>query len=299
MQELISAVGLPELLALGSSFTYSVTFISLRQGLRSGSPLTGVIIMAGIVAAFTLTAALIQGTLQTSNPVALLWFALAGCVGQCLGQLASFTGIQRMGVSRAAPIQGSSPIWSVILAVIILGERPGLPVWLGASAVVVGVAFLSRRGNEQGGTAWDWLRGALVFPLVASVLFAFMPVVAKFGFAYQRTPMVGIGTAFGAATVLLLAARFGLGIGGRLQADRSALRWFALAGVCTTASAVLFWTALSMGEVSIVMPLSRIGPLWAVIWTVLFLGNVENVNARVFFAAVLIIAGGGTIMAFK
>ncbi len=299
MSGLFSSIGLAEILALGSSVTYSCTFIFLRQGLRSGSPLAGVLIMDAIVGTLALTAAAGRGTLQTAALIPILWFALAGCVGQGLGQMASFTGIQRMGVSRAAPIQGSSPIWAIFFAVLILGERPGLPVWAGAGAVVIGVGFLSRPGEGESRSLRDWFRGALIFPLMASVLFAIMPVVAKFGFAHQSTPLVAIGAAFGSATVFLLISRFGAGLGGEIRADKRSLRWFAMAGLSTAASAGLFWTSLSMGDVSTVMPLSRMGPLWALLWSYLFLGDIERVTPRIFFAAIFIVAGGGLIMALK
>ncbi len=299
MSGLFSSVGLAEMLALGSSVTYSFTFIFLRQGLRSGSTLAGVLIMDAIVGTLALIAAAGRGTLQTSALVPVLWFALAGCVGQGLGQMASFTGIQRMGVSRAAPIQGSSPIWAIIFAVIILGERPGLAVWAGAGAVVFGVGLLSQPDKGEGRSLRDWFQSALIFPLMASVLFAIMPVISKFGFAHQSTPMLAIGAAFGSATVFLLAGRFGAGLGGEIRADRRSLRWFAMAGLSTAVSAGLFWTSLTMTDVSIAMPLSRLGPLWAVLWSYLFLAHIERVTPRIFIAAAVIVAGGGLIMAFK
>lgn len=298
MSNLFSSIGLAEILALSSSLAYSCTFIFLRQGLRSGSPLAGVLIMDAIVGSLALAAAAARGTLQLSTLTPILWFALAGCVGQGLGQMASFTGIQRMGVSRAAPIQGSSPIWAMFLAVFILGEEPALLVWVGAGAVVIGIGLLSQR-QEESGSIWDWFQSALMFPLAASLMFAVMPVAAKFGFFHQNTPLVAIGTAFGSATVFLFVSRFGLGLGGELRIDRRSLRWFALAGLSTTAAAGFFWTALSMGDVSIMMPLSRLGPLWALLWTYLFLGHIERVTPKIFFAALLVVAGGGVIMAFK
>lgn len=299
MSNLFSSIGLAEILALSSSLTYSFTFIFLRQGLRSGSPLAGVLIMGTIVGSLALVTAAARGTLQTSTLTPILWFALAGCVGQGMGQMASFTGIQRMGVSRSAPIQGSAPIWAILLAVLILGERPGLFVWVGAGCVVTGVGLLSQPKEGEEGSVWDWFQGALIFPLTASVMFAVMPVVAKFGFAHQNTPFVAIGAAFGSAVVFLCAARFGLGLGGELRVDSRSLRWFALAGLSTTLAAASFWTALTMGDVSIMMPLSRLGPLWVVLWTYLFLGHLERVTPRIFIAAFLIVSGGGFIMAFK
>ncbi|MBT3351193.1 MAG: DMT family transporter [Nitrospinaceae bacterium] len=299
MSNLFSSIGLAEILALSSSLTYSFTFIFLRQGLRSGSPLAGVLTMGAIVGSVGLIAAASRGTLQTSTLTPILWFALAGCVGQGVGQMASFTGIQRMGVSRAAPIQGSAPIWAILLAVLILGEKPGLFVWVGAACVVTGVGLLSKPKEGEGGSIKDWFQGSLIFPLGASLMFAIMPVVAKFGFALQNTPFVAVGVAFSSAVVFLCVSRFGLGIGGEIRFDRRSLRWFILAGLSTTLSAGFFWTSLSMGDVSIMMPLSRLGPLWAVLWTYLFLGHIERVTPRIFFSAFLIVSGGGFIMAFK
>jgi transporter family protein len=296
MTGLFSSFGLAEILALGASFTYSLTYIFLRQGLRSGSPLAGVLIMDGIVGSLALIAATVHGTLQTSSLIPLLWFAAAGCVGQGLGQMASFTGIQRMGVSRAAPIQGASPIWSISLAVLFLGESPGLLVWIGAGTIVIGI---SQPEEGQGHSAWEWFQGAVIFPFSASILFAIMPVLAKMGFTFQNTPFVAIGTAFGTATVFLLGARFGAGLGGEIQANRRSLIWFSMAGLSTTASAGLFWTGLTIGNVSILMPLSRLAPLWVVLWSYLFLGHIERVTRRIVFSAILIVSGGALIMAFK
>ena len=124
----------------------------------------GVLIVDSIVGGIFLIAAMGRGTLQTSDLAPVLWFAMAGCVGQGLGQVASFLGIQRMGVSRAAPIQGAAPIWSIFLAIIFLGERPGLLVLIGAGAVVTGVGLLSqsRENDGKGRIALGWFHHAII-----------------------------------------------------------------------------------------------------------------------------------------
>ena len=84
-----------------------------------------------------------------------------------------------------------------------------------------------------------------------------------------------------------------------MKADARAIRWFLFAALTTTAAAVMFWTAMSIAPVSTVLPLSRLVPLWVVLWTYLFLGSLERITSRVFMAALMVVGGGVLITAFK
>jgi len=299
MDAFLSTAGVPELLAVVTSIVYSVALVSMRQGMRTGSPLAAVLVVNAFVAAWGLSAGFFRGTLQASAPAALLWFALAGCLGQGTGQLLFMVGMRRMGVSRSTPIQSSTPIWAVLFAVVFLGEAPGAAVWLGTAAIVTGVALLSVERAEDRPPFREWFSGALVFPLASSLLFATVPIFMKFGYAIQRTPLVGFGTAFAAGTLILFPGRLLLPAGGEIRADGRALRWFALAALCTATAATLFWTALTVGDVSVLLPLSRLVPLWVVIWSYFFLGGLERITARVAAAAGLVVAGGILITALR
>ena len=101
-----------EAVALASSFIYSAALVSFRRGLRSASPLCGVLVTNAVASVLLLGLAFFLGTLQTSTLKPVLWFMLAGCLGQGMGHLASYTAIQRIGVSRTSPVQASAPIWA-------------------------------------------------------------------------------------------------------------------------------------------------------------------------------------------
>ncbi len=287
------------ILPILTSMAYAVTLICLRQGIRSGTPLAGVLTINVLVSAFGIAAAWARGTLQASSLTPLLWFMAAGYLGQGIGQITFYAGIERMGVSRATPVQSATPIWAVLFAFAFLGERPGLAVWAGTFAIVAGVALLSlgEEGEARGRARGS--RGGLVYPIVSSVLYALVPIFAKAAFAHQKTPFVGLGFAFLGGTLILLAGRPLLPGGGKVRADGRAMRWFLLAALSTAAAASMFWTALTFADVAIVLPLSRLVPLWVVALSYFFLGGLERITWPVALAALAVVAGGVLITAFR
>ncbi len=94
-------------LAVASSFFYAGTLVTIRAGMRGGTPFAALLTVNTIVALGGLSIAAARGTLLASAPAPLLWYAAAGVLGQGAGALAHFTGIERMGVGRASAIQSS------------------------------------------------------------------------------------------------------------------------------------------------------------------------------------------------
>jgi len=178
-----------------------------------------------------------------------------------------------------------------------LGERPGPPVIGGTVLIVAGVALLSLAREER--AREDWFRGALIFPLSASVIQAFSPVLAKWGYAHHPHAMTAMAVAFAAGTVTILAGRPLLGVSGRLSLDRRALGWFLAAAAFNIVASVCIWSAFLLGEISRVLPLSRLTPVWVVVWSYLFLGTLERVTWRVVLAAALVVGGGVLVTAFR
>ena len=287
------------MLAIGASISYSTSLIAIRQGVRSATPIAGVLILSGTVSVLGLIIAAARGTLQESMLTPVLIFMLGGCLGQGVGQLTNAIGIERMGVSRSVPIQSSTPIFSVTFAMMFLGERPGIGVAMGTVLIVAGVCLLSLGERRADQSFKNFFQGALVYPLTSALSYGLLPVLANVAFSYQKTPIMGFACAFTAGTVLLAVTRPLLPDGGKLEADRRAVYLFLGAGITTTLAAIMFWTAMSIAPVSTVLPLSRLVPLWVVLWTYLFLGGLERITSRIVLAAGMVVAGGVLITAFK
>lgn len=286
-----------EYLATISSLLYAITLISIRAGMAGGTPFTALLTVNSIVSVGALTTAAIRGSLFSTAFVPLLWFALIGFLAQGIGTLTHYIGIERMGVSRATSVQSITPLWGVLFAFIVLGERPGVSVIAGTVAIVAGVVLLA--APEEEGSKSGWMQGAVLFPLVSSVTYAFVPILAKFAFVYQQTPVLGLGVAFGAASITMFLGRKKIPGGAVIQATPRGLRFFALAGVMNLLGAIVFWSALVGGDVSIVLPISRLYPLWVLILGAAFLGRAENISIRVVLAGVMVVFGGVLITAYQ
>ncbi|MCY3824130.1 MAG: EamA family transporter [Nitrospinae bacterium] len=300
MVEWISSWGSPEFLAVATSFSYSITLISVRRAMTTGSPLMSIIVLNSLVSTAGLTTALVLGTLASTNVRALGWFALTGMAGHGTGSLIFFSAIERLGVSRATAVHSSAPLWGVVFAVIILGEQPGAYVLLGTLGIVGGVFLLSWPEKKRaGGGSQNYSRRDYLLPLSSSVCYATVPVFAKLGLAEHEAPYLGFGVAFGAGLLLMLAARRMMPGGGVIRGNVETVRALLVGLPFNIIAAFLMWTAFVAGMVSSVLPLSRMTPLWVILFSFLFLGKIERVVLKTVVAACLVVAGGVMITLFR
>jgi len=101
-----------------------------------------------LVGALTLTglAAATEGLAplgQLSGP-ALLAFGLAGFLHYVLGWTLLGLSQRGVGAARAGALVGISPLFAVVLAWALVGERLPAPALLGVLAIVIGVYLVSR-----------------------------------------------------------------------------------------------------------------------------------------------------------
>src|SRR3989338_547700 len=71
-------------------------------------------------------------------------FVGAGAVGASFGKIFYYKGIDTVGASKSTSVKNSSPLLTVLLAVILLGEDVTFPVGVGSVLIVVGILVLSR-----------------------------------------------------------------------------------------------------------------------------------------------------------
>ena len=87
------------------------------------------------------------GAITTLPSGTVLAIISSGIIGQAIGD-ALFVGAARLiGASRALPISGSSPLLTVVLAIVLLGEQMPPLALLGAVAVIAGVYLLAMPVN--------------------------------------------------------------------------------------------------------------------------------------------------------
>jgi drug/metabolite transporter (DMT)-like permease len=245
-----------------------------------------------------LALSLYRGTIQTSSLPPLLWFVAMGVAGPGIGRISHLIGITRLGLSRSVTIASATPIWATLIAIVVLGESPTLLVFIGTLAIVSGVGLLSIQGDES--LAFGaWFRGALIFPLIASVAYAVAPIFVKLAFLHQQTPEVAMAVGFASGNVVLLAGRPFLPRWDENQTRRRDIFWICASGGLNILTAFLLTTSFTLAPISTTLPLSRTAPIWVLLISYLFLGKLERITWRTVVAAVLVVMGGVLITAFR
>ena len=77
------------------------------------------------------------------------WFILSssGVIGICLADFLFFKALNLLGAGRNAIVGCSYSLFTMLFAFLLLGERPGLYHFLGASLVILGIVMASVRAR--------------------------------------------------------------------------------------------------------------------------------------------------------
>jgi drug/metabolite transporter (DMT)-like permease len=108
----------------------------------------------------------------------------------------------------------------------------------------------------------------------------------KLAFAHQETPEVALVVGFTAGNIVLLAGRPLLPRWDGAQPLRRDVFWLLTAGGINILPAFLLTTAFILAPISTTMPLSHTAPIWVILVSYLFLGQLERVTWRTVVAAV-------------
>lgn len=272
------------LLALLAALGFGTGNVFLKRGLQYTTPFAAALVSVGFTVAFIWTIALstaAPGMLLTPR---ILPFMVAGVIAPGLARLFMFTGFHRIGVGRAAPLLATTPLFSVVIAMLVLREQPTWTMLLGAVAIVAGGALLSiRTGAER------WRRRDMVFPLLAAIGFALRDNISRYGFRDFHEPV--LAAAAGAATSLIVMGGYAAWAGSAVWMSRTGFKYVALAGLAEGIAYLTMWQALAVGAVTVVSPLVNASSIVAVGLTAIFLRDLERVTWRIGLAAVLIVAG--------
>ena len=288
----------PAFMALSASVFYSITLIFFRRGLEYGSPFVAILFINTFVCVTGFVFSLQTETIPEISMYALFWFVVTGIVGFGIGHLIALIGIQKIGVNRSAPITSVTPIWSVLFAVFFLNEKPNFYVCLGTFLIAVGVWTLSVK-KKQEEVANEDLRSGLIYSLVASILFSIMPVFLKYAYSYQATPFFGMSVAFGTGAIAVYLTRPILPKDSIRKTEKLGYQLFAIAAFFNIFASIFMWHSMHKGDISVIIPVSRLNTLWVLILSFFFLKKVETLTLRVVLGALIVLVGGMLVIIFR
>lgn len=288
------SVGLGIVLALVGALLIAVQVICIRIGTATGRSQDALVVVLvvnlGVIVPLALVVHFPTYVLDTA---ALLAFVGAGLVGTVLGRAFQYAAIERIGASRCEPIKASQPLHAALLAVVFLGESLSWVVFGGIVLIVVGIVLMSRVSTRRFDREYDYVSWReLALPLAAAFCFGVEPILAKTGMAAGTPPLVGLAVKTVAATVVFMAylrARNALPTSSLLAS--TSVRWYAAAGVANTAFLLVYYAALSIAPVALVVPLTQTSLLFVVVLSVVFLQHLERVTPRLVVATVFVLVG--------
>jgi uncharacterized membrane protein len=227
--------------------------------------------------------------------VSVVSFVAAGVVGSLLARVLEFQSIQKIGASRNSPIVAANVLFATVLAVVVLDESVSASHFAGIILVVDGVAVLSweTSANDDSILSIRDAGVALSLALLAAVFIALEPIVVIVGYGEGTSVLTGFAVKAVAGLVDYAGYRWLAGDEPVVAVlDRPGLIYHVSAGLANTAGIGLYFAALAVAPVSLVMPLLQSGPLFVLILSAVFLPrHLERITPRLIAAAVTIVAG--------
>ena len=275
------------LLAFASALFAGVTSILAKCGIRKTDSNAATAIRTIVVLLFAWTMVFIVGsqkTISQISPKSLLFLILSG-LATGASWLCYFRALQLGDVNKVVPIDKSSTILTILLALIFLGE--GITWLKGAAVVLIAVGtFLMIQKKESGGEkskAW------FVYAVLSAVFASLTSILAKVGIEGVES---NLATAIRTGVVLLMSWVVVFVTKKQrtvLKIPKKELGFICLSGLATGASWLCYYKALQDGLASVVVPIDKLRILVTIAFS--YFVFKEKLSPKALLGLVLIVAG--------
>ena len=190
------------LLALGAAFLFGLALVLTQSGLRRLTPSLGTLV--SIPVSTVLMWGLAPFTYDGGWRIdAVATFAAIGVLFPATVTLLTFEANRRMGPAIAGAVGNLAPLFAVGLAVVALGELPGITQGAGVIVICAGVTLLALSRGRAGVPAWTI--GAPALPLAAAAIRGAIQPAIKFGLALWPNPYMAALVGYSVSSLVVLA----------------------------------------------------------------------------------------------
>lgn len=250
------------LYAIGSSFFAGITAVLAKCGIKKTDSNVATAIRTVIVLLFSWLMVLITGTggeIRQIDGRTFLFLVLSG-LATGVSWLCYFHALQKGDINKVVPIDKSSTVLTILLALIFLQEGiSGVKI---LSILLIGGGTLLMidkkdtkvdRETESGG----WL----VYAVLSAVFASLTAILGKIGIAGIDS---NLGTAIRTTVVLVMAWLMVFLTGKQKEirkTEKKELAFICLSGLATGASWLCYYRALKDGLASVVVPIDKLSML--------------------------------------
>ena len=277
------------LAAILSAVFAGLTSILAKCGIKKTDSDLATAIRTIVVLIFSWIMVLVVGsqhTITEIEPKAFVFLILSG-LATGVSWICYFKALSVGDINKVVPIDKSSTVLTVLLAIICFGETSNIVMKLIATAILAVGIFLmvekKQRKEKQESKTW------MLYAVLAAVFAALTSILAKMGISGVES---NLGTAIRTGVVVIMAwvIVFARGKQAQLKSiDKKELLFIGLSGIATGASWLCYYYAIQNGEVSVVVPIDKL----SIIVTVIFSYFVfkEKLSKKAFAGLCLMMAG--------
>ncbi|MPS26206.1 MAG: hypothetical protein E2576_13670 [Alcaligenaceae bacterium] len=316
---------LPTVLALLAAFTFAANNATLRRGVVDGTLSQAMVVTLLLGTILVWIAVLAAGGTAQVQALPLrstLLFSAAGLLHFGFGRYCNYRATRAMGTVLVGPVQQTSILITLVLAIVLLGERLTAMHIVGI-VLIMAAPMLAARAHapasfrpfkpapdaEPAKPGAKLTAGGFQPKLGEGYLFATLSALA-----YGSSPILvrqamveGSGMAGGlaGAAVAYTAATAGVvalvicqgGLGRSLTMSRPTLGWYSVAGVTAVASQIFVYMALAIAPASVVIPIQRTSLVMRVWFARVLNPELESFDGPVLLATVVSLIGAVALAA--
>ncbi len=275
--------------AFGSALFAGLTAVLAKCGIKKADSDVATAVRTVIVLIFSWLMVWIVGSASTITEIGARSWIFLVLSGMATGAswLCYFRALGLGDVNKVVPIDKSSTVLTILLALIFLGEQI---TWIKAVAVVlIGVGTFLMIEKKKNTEEKVPRRGWLIYAVLSAVFASLTSILGKVGIDGVES---NLGTAIRTAVVLAMSWLI-VFIKGKQHAVRSIPRgelcFICLSGISTGGSWLCYYKALRDGLASVVVPIDKLSILVSVAFSAVVFH--ERLRKKAALGLLLIVAG--------
>ena len=275
--------------AIMSAVFAGLTAILAKCGIKKTDSDIATALRTIVVLLFAWIMVFITGSADTISRIrpGELFFLLLSGAATGASWMCYFKALSIGDVNKVVPIDKSSTVLTVLLAMILFQETDHLAVKLAGTAMLgTGVILMveKKTGAEKAGS-----RVYILYAVGSAVFAALTSILAKIGISSVDS---NLGTAVRTIVVLVMAWLI-VAVKGKLPElkvlDKKELLFISLSGIATGASWLCYYHAIQNGIVSVVVPIDKMSLLLTVIFSYFVFH--ERLSRKAVLGLILMLAG--------
>ena len=275
--------------AIMSAVFAGLTAILAKCGIKKTDSDIATALRTIVVLLFAWIMVIITGSADTISRIrpGELFFLLLSGAATGASWMCYFKALSIGDVNKVVPIDKSSTVLTVLLAMILFQETDHLAVKLTGTAMLgTGVILMveKKTGAEKAGS-----RVYILYAVGSAVFAALTSILAKIGISSVDA---NLGTAVRTIVVLVMAWLI-VAVKGKLPElkvlDKKELLFISLSGIATGASWLCYYYAIQNGMVSVVVPIDKMSLLLTVIFSYFVFH--EKLSRKAVLGLILMLAG--------